>query len=49
MKVRRNISVDETTNKNLIKLADLSHRTVSQWITDRVCEHIGRRNKSVSK
>lgn len=38
MRIRINISVDETTDKKLRELATDSHTTVSQWITDRVWE-----------
>lgn len=36
MKKRVNISLDEETIECLKRLAEQSHTTVSQWITDRV-------------
>ena len=50
MKVRRNISMDEEINDNLSYLADSSNRSVSQWITDRVLEHLNKnKNKRNNK
>lgn len=36
MKKRINISLDEATVKQLKKLAEESHKNVSQWISDAV-------------
>lgn len=38
MKKRVNISLDEDIAEQIKKLAKDSHRTVSQWITDAVCD-----------
>lgn len=46
MKKRRNISLDEEINNNLVKFADSSNRSVSQWITDRVLEHLNKNKKN---
>lgn len=40
MKKRVNISLDEDTINKLKKLAESSHRNVSQWITDKVWETV---------
>lgn len=42
MKIRRNISLDKETNDILAKLAEKSHRNVSQWITDRVWDEMSK-------
>lgn len=38
MKRKVNISLDEDTAEKLKKLAETSHKNVSQWITDKVWE-----------
>lgn len=38
MKKRINLSLDETTVKKLKELADLTHRNMSQWVTEVVWE-----------
>ena len=38
MKQRMNISVDSETYKKLKQLAENAHKSVSQWITDKVWE-----------
>lgn len=38
MKKKVNISLDEDTAEKLKKLAEASHKNVSQWITDKVWE-----------
>ncbi len=39
MKKRINISLDEETVEMLKYIADLSHKSVSQWISDSVWEY----------
>lgn len=40
MKKKVTISLDEEIVKKLKRLSEDSHRTVSQWITDKVIESI---------
>ncbi len=43
MKVKVNLSLDQDTAETLKALAQDSHKTVSQWVTDKVW---GEKNKS---
>ena len=45
MKKRVNITIDEETHETLKTLAKDSHKSVSQWITDKVWEEKKRKNK----
>lgn len=45
MKKRINISLDEDTIKQLKKIAELSHKSVSQWISDAVWDYIKKQNE----
>lgn len=45
MKQRINVSLDEDTLITLKTLAQTSHKSVSQWITDKVCEEKKKEDK----
>ncbi len=49
MKKRVNISLDEDIAEQIKILAKDSHRNVSQWITDAVCDAIEKRNTKGNK
>ncbi|MCR5293509.1 MAG: hypothetical protein K6E28_11615 [Eubacterium sp.] len=38
MRVKVNVSLEEDTAKEIKKLASNEHKTVSQWVTDKVWE-----------
>lgn len=45
MKKRINISLDESTAEKVKELAELSHKNVSQWITDAIWEEDRKQKK----
>lgn len=49
MKKRVNISLDEEIAEQIKILAKESHRNVSQWITDAVCEAMRNSDMKVKK
>lgn len=38
MKAKINLTIDESVLRTLRELAESSHRSVSQWVTDKVLE-----------
>ena len=49
MKVKVNLSLEQDTAETLKELAQFSHKTVSQWVTDKIWEEKKKEEKEADK